>query len=183
MTSNYSTEHNRLFESLDLALKRDLSQLSTEANGGRSILFVYPPADEDKYLTEAKTRLSERCTFLDLRKLFTEFVDSYGLEKFCEFYNQDGTDIFKSEDYDDTFVSFIVKKIKGVIDSKRIPALIRTGSIYGMDFSNIDYMESPVVMHSSYPLIVFYPAAVKSDGNILFLGRQVASKYRCVVIK
>ena len=46
MGSNYTQDHNRLFENLTAALNRDLARLSTEANGGRSILFVYPPEDE-----------------------------------------------------------------------------------------------------------------------------------------
>lgn len=54
MASTYIQEHNRLFGDLTAALGRDLAHLSSEANGGRSILFVYPPVDEEKYIEEAK---------------------------------------------------------------------------------------------------------------------------------
>ena len=50
MASNYIQDHNRLFGELTAALSRDLARLSAEANGGRSILFVYPPEDEEKYI-------------------------------------------------------------------------------------------------------------------------------------
>ena len=59
MVSTYIQEHNRLFDALNNALGRDLTHLSTEANGGRSILFVYPPFDEEKYIDEAKRRFTD----------------------------------------------------------------------------------------------------------------------------
>ena len=39
MASTYIQEHNRLFGDLTAALGRDLAHLSSEANGGRSILL------------------------------------------------------------------------------------------------------------------------------------------------
>ena len=50
MASTYIQEHNRIFGDLTAALGRDLAHLSSESNGGRSILFVYPPVDEEKYI-------------------------------------------------------------------------------------------------------------------------------------
>ena len=82
MASNYIQDHNRLFGDLTAALSRDLARLSSEANGGRSILFVYPPEDEEKYIEEAKKRYTDGYEFIDIRELFTEFVDSKGLDKF-----------------------------------------------------------------------------------------------------
>ena len=40
MASTFIQEHNRLFSDLTAALSRDLARLSSDANGGRSILFV-----------------------------------------------------------------------------------------------------------------------------------------------
>ena len=47
MSNTFQFDHNRLFDNLENALNSDLASLAVEANGGRSILFVYP-ADEDE---------------------------------------------------------------------------------------------------------------------------------------
>ena len=97
MASTYIQEHNRLFGDLTAALGRDLAHLSSEANGGRSILFVYPPVDEEKYIEEAKHRFTEGYEFIDLRQLFVEFVDSKGLDKFRRQFKNMGTEVFVSQ--------------------------------------------------------------------------------------
>ena len=86
MISTYIQEHNRLFSDLTAALGRDLAHLSSEANGGKSILFVYSPIDEEKYIEEAKRRFTDGYEFIDLRQLFVEFVDSKGFEKFTTMF-------------------------------------------------------------------------------------------------
>lgn len=184
MNSTYDIKHNKMFDDLDLALKRDLSKLTTEANGGRSILFVYPPEDEDKYIAEAHKRLNDKFIFIDIRQLYVQFIDNMGWADFAEGFSQDGNDMFKSSDYpDEDFIHLILNEIKKVIDSKHNPVLIHTGSIYGMGFTNIDYMENETVTLSRYPMVVFYPGSIDSKGNVLFLNRQTASNYRCIVIK
>ena len=85
-----------MFDDLGLALKRDLSKLTTEANGGRSILFVYPPQDEDRYIEEAHKRLDDRFVFIDLRQLFVQFIDNMCWDDFADGFSEDGTDFFKS---------------------------------------------------------------------------------------
>lgn len=183
MSSTYDIQHNKMFNDLELALKKDLSKLTSAANGGRSILFVYPPEDEDKYIEEAQKRFDDKFIFIDLRQLFVEFIDSMGWGDFAEGYKQDKTDMFKSSSYpEDDFIHLILKKIKEVIDSGHNPALIHTGSIYGMDFTNIDYMEDESVMFSPHPMVVFYPGTFDEKGNIMFLNVQKASKYRCIVV-
>ena len=57
MASNYIQDHNRLFGDLTAALSRDLARLSSEANGGRSILFVYPPEDEKSTLKKLRNAI------------------------------------------------------------------------------------------------------------------------------
>ena len=59
MASTFIQEHNRLFSDLTAALGRDINHLSSDANGGKSILFVYPPVDEEKYIEEAKRRYTD----------------------------------------------------------------------------------------------------------------------------
>lgn len=97
MASTYIQEHNRLFGDLTAVLGRDLAHLSTEANGGRSILFVYPPVDEGKYIEEAKRRFTYGYEFIDLRLLFVEFVDSKGLDKFKRQFKNSSIDTSNTE--------------------------------------------------------------------------------------
>ena len=169
MASNYIQDHNRLFDDLNAALSRDMAKLSTEANGGRSILFVYPPEDEENYIKEARQRYTDGYEFVDLRELFNEFVESKGIEKFRKQFQNMGTEVFVSQNYSEgTFYTFLMKKI-------------HTGTIYKMGFSNQNIMEDPSVMKFQKPLVFFYPATVRND-TIYFLDKQPASKYRCVVI-
>ena len=180
--STYTIEHNRLMNDLKIALQTDLAKLSVEANGGRSILFVYPPIDEEDYIAEAPRNLNS-CSFIDLRQLFVQFIDEIGIDDFKESYKDFGNELFASTNFQEgTFLSFILKAIKAAYKEGRIPVLIHTGTIYGMGFSNIHIMEQDIVMHSSIPLVVFYPATIDND-KVMFLGKQVASRYRCVVIK
>lgn len=97
MASTYIQEHNRLFGDLTAVLGRDLAHLSTEANGGRSILFVYPPVDEEKYIEEAKRRFTYGYEFIDLRLLFVEFIDSKGLDKFKRQFKNSSIDTSNTE--------------------------------------------------------------------------------------
>ena len=179
--SNYLVEHHRLMSDLKLAIHSDLAKLSVDANGGRSILFVYPPIDEEAYITEAKKELTG-CNFVDLRQLFVEFIDAVGIEDFKDAFQEFGTELFASSNFEETFHRCIMDAIKDSFAKGEMPVLIHTGVIYGMGFSNIHIMEQELVMHSSIPLVVFYPATIDQD-KIMFLNHQVASHYRCVVVK
>ena len=172
MNSTYQTEHIRMFEDLKHALKMDMPKLALEANGGRSILFVYPPCDDDAYISEAVERFSDSCEFIDLRSLLTEFMNDMGLEEFTRLRTEIGNEIY----------ALIVKRITEARAAGKIPVLIHTGTLYGMGFSNNNIMEEKVVLSSRIPLVVFYPATVE-NGTIKFLGKQNASKYRCIVIQ
>lgn len=184
MSSTFNIEHNRLFSELKELLKSDIAQITGKANGGRSILFVYPPVDETNYISAAKTMFQENeYRFIDIRDLFTRFLSEKGLDDFKINYKDFGNEMFFSDNfYDETFFATIIKAIKSSYEENKTPILIHIGTIYGMGFSNINIMEHKMVMESKLPLIVFYPAEVDKD-NIKFLGRQIASKYRCIVIK
>ena len=171
-----------MFGDLTAALGRDLAHLSSEANGGRSILFVYPPVDEEKYIEEAKKRYTDGYEFIDLRQLFVEFVDSKGLDKFKRQFKNMGTEVFVSNNYTEgTFFSFLMKQIVTSAAKGVTPILIHTGTIFGMGFSNQNIMENPSVMKFKKPLVFFYPAVTRNE-TIYFLDRKPANKYRCVVI-
>lgn len=179
--SSYTIEHNRLMNNLKRAIQTDLTRLSVNANGGRSILFVYPPIDEEAYIAEAKKELGN-CSFIDLRQLFVDFIDSCGMEDFKEAFEEFGTELFASHNFENTFHHTVMDAIRNAFKEDKIPILIHTGTIYGMGFSNIHIMEQEDVMKSSIPLVVFYPATIEND-KIMFLEKQIATDYRCVVIK
>jgi hypothetical protein len=182
MASTYIQEHNRLFSDLTAALSRDLAHLSSDANGGRSILFVYPPADEEKYIEEARRRYTDGYEVVDLRQLFVQFVDSKGLDKFRRQFKNMGTEVFVSQNYSEgTFYNFLMQRIVETAAKGVSPILVHTGVIYKMGFSNQNIMEDPNVMKFQKPLVFFYPAVLRND-TIYFLDQQPASKYRCVVV-
>ena len=167
MSSTFQIEHNRLFGELREVLKTDIARITGKANGGRSILFVYPPEDDD----------------IDLRTLFTEFISEQGIEQFQENYKEFGNEVFFSDNfYEETFFYYIIKAIESSYRMNKIPVLVHTGAIYGMNFRNINIMEHRMVLAAQLPLIVFYPATVDKY-NINFLGKQNPSSYRCIVIK
>ena len=85
-----------MFEELKHALNMEMPKLALEANGGRSILFVYPPIDDEAYIAEAKERFSDNCEFIDLRSLMTEFINDMGFEEFQRLKNEIGNEIFAS---------------------------------------------------------------------------------------
>ena len=183
MNSTYETQHVRMFDELKHSLKMEMPQLAIQANGGRSILFVYPPADNQAYIDEAKETLGSSCEFIDLADLFTQFVDEMGYDAFQEAYREIGKEIYVSNNFSEgTFYSLIVKRISEVLSSGKVPVIVHTEAIYDMGFTNNNIMEEKVVLNSKIPIVVFYPATVEGE-TIKFLGKQNASKYRCIVIK
>lgn len=184
MSSSFQIDHNRLFDNLENALKNDLASIQVEANGGRSILFVYPCDDDDEYIAEGIKRLTkDQYTFIDIRKTFSEYVTEIGEDNFKEMEANFGKEVYRSENAPEgTFFAYLMEKISEVLQNDKSPVLVHTGALYDMEFSNIHIMEDPRVLHAKHPLIVFYPATVEGDA-IKFLGRQTASHYRCIVIK
>ena len=183
MASSFIQDHNRLFADLSAELRRDLARLSQEANGGRSILFVYPPEDEEKYIGEARRRYTDGYEFIDLREVFTEFVDTMGLDKFKRLFEIMGTEAFVSQNFSEgTYFAHLMKRLKETTGKGVAPILVHTGVIYNMGFSNQNVMEAPEMMKLRKPLVFFYPATMRNE-TIYFLDKQPASKYRCVVVK
>lgn len=173
-----------MFDELDKVLMEGISGLAKKSNGGRSILFVYPPEDEDKYIAEARRRYRKEFVFIDLRQLYVRFIGDMGWYGFSESFKENGIDMFKSVSYPQKdFFSLIQKEINRVINTRRIPVIIHFGCIYGMGLSTVDFDESEVIMKSNYPLIIFFPGSVNEEGTCIFLNVQSASSYRCAVIK
>lgn len=183
MSGKFEIEHNRLFGDLLSALKEDMVKLTTRANGGKSILFVYPPEDDEAYISEGKKRLVGNYEFIDVRTTMTEFISSLGWSDFEEIYKDLKDGLFFSDTYTEgTFFCLLLYKIRSAYKRKHIPVLIHTGAIFGTGLCFNNVMEQKDIMQSPLPLTVFYPATIR-DNNIMFLDRQPASKYRCIVIK
>lgn len=184
MTQTFDIEHNRLFGELTATLKEDIVKIAGKCNGGKSILFVYPPKDEQAYIAKAYDVLAEdNYAIIDLRSVFRQFISDMGMENFEENYQNFGDEVFFSQNYDEgTFFHTVIEQIQAVFSQGKIPVLVHTGALYGMNFSNINIMEHQVVMASRIPLVVFYPATIEGE-QIMFLGKQPASKYRCIVIR
>ncbi len=184
MSVTFAEDHNRLFSNLLDALKTDLTSLSRDANGGRSILFVYPPEQDNEYIEEGKKRLpADKFTFIDIRASLRLFIDNVGEDVFNENLETFGKEVYYSNNFrEGTFFAFLMNEIAKVIESGMSPVLIHTGTLYDLAFSNIHIMEDPIILKSKLPLVVFYPATIDGE-QILFLGKDPASRYRCIVIK
>ena len=76
----FDIEHNRLFNELTATLKEDIVKIAGKCNGGKSILFVYPPRDEDAYVAKAREELTDGYSFIDVRESFRLFLDEAGID-------------------------------------------------------------------------------------------------------
>lgn len=180
----FLTEHKQKFDDLRSALHEDnRTQLRRSANGGNTVLFVYPPAEEETYIAKAK-ELYPDGHFIDIAKLFVKSIDSVGIADFKNFY-QDYISatyiVFKNEDPGCLF-NLIVREICGASESGKVTFLIRTGTLAGTGIENVHIMEHKSIMAQGIPLVFFYPAAYKND-ELLFLNHKPASKYRCKLVK
>lgn len=183
---SYVTEYQRKFDQLDKLLNhRDNSHLKKIANGGKTILFIYPPAEEESYLVKAKELYQGKARFIDISKLFVDYIDMDGWEEFKQYYSdfkETPHIVFKSEEQTEAdLFKMIIEEIKKADDEQLIPVLIRTGILYGTGIDNQNIMESKDVMTLSSSLVIFYPAKLES-GNLHFLNFKPASKYRCALI-
>ncbi len=178
-------DHKAKFENLTLSLKlQNRNQLKREANGGNSILFAYPPEEEDLYFKKAKELFSEdQFKYIDLSRLLVRFIDLLSLkriERKLKIYVSTPHKVFTSGD--ESFLNMIINEITDADARGLTPVLIRTGVLYGTGVENVNIMEHKTVMALSHPLIIFYPAKYEND-NLYFLNFKPASKYRCTVIE
>lgn len=183
---SFETEHREKFQNLAVALsKENRDNIRVEANGGNSVLFVYPPIDEQKYIDKAQENYPN-AEFIDVREALVEFIDSIGWDDFEDYYKGYQTEpenIFRDSDDEEKLESLIIGKIKKAIKNKKLPFLIHTGALFGTEIENVHIMENSDVMKFGIPLVVFYPANIQPDGQLKFLGIKPASKYRCKLVK
>jgi len=163
------------------------SEIRLNANGGNSILIVCDPMREAEYIAHLEELLSkDSYTIIDLNKCLVDFVSNNKAE-LVELYDQLQSathEIFKApagEESKDLFKE-IIELIDQALAVDKVPILINTGSLYGTGIHNIHIMENDIVMKAALPLIILYPATIEPD-RIMFLGKQPASKYRCMIIE
>jgi hypothetical protein len=180
----YITDHQQKFTDLKSHLDNQ-DQLHRQANGGNSILFSYPPEEEQEYVEKLKELYSEKAVFIDVSKLLVQFIDEDGWEEFKEYYVDFKNTphlIFRSDDPTIDLFDLIIGEIEKASKVGKIPFLIRTGCLYGTGIENVNIMENKAVMNLSHPLVIFYPSNIEND-NIYFLNFKHASKYRCILVK
>lgn len=189
MSEKFDIDHNRLFGMLAEVLSQDRSQLTLDANGGNSILFVYPNDEDNLYVAEAKRRFHDNAIFVDVAQTLTDFQEEMGMETFKELEEDLGNAVYYRVDNDGMLVTgcffkFLVDRLT-LATAQGLPVfLIGTSAIANKGFSNINIMEHEAVKKAPQPLVYFYPATIEGD-KIYFLGdhNHIASKYRCRVIK
>lgn len=183
----YLEDNKVKFENLKVSLElQNRDQLRRKANGGNSIIFTYPPEEEKQYLKKFKELNSDsEYHFVDVAKLFVEFIDLDGWSDFESYYN-DFKDtphlVFKSEDESMDLMDLIIKEISDADQKGKIPVLIRTGALFGTGIENVNIMEHKTVMGLNQPLVILYPSKIENE-NLYFLNFKLASKYRCTVIE
>ena len=189
MSEKFDIDHNRLFGLLQEVLSQDMTQLKLDANGGNSILFVYPNEEDNQYVAEAKRRFRDNAIFVDVAQTLTDFQEEMGMETFKELEEEIGTDVYYRKDPDgkpveDTFFKFLTDRMTLAAQHGHPVFLIGTSALVNKGFSNIDIMEHESVKTAPQPLVYFYPSTIEGE-KIYFLGdhNHVASKYRCRVIK
>ena len=96
----YITDHKQKFTDLKFHIANQ-DQLRRQANGGNSILFSYPPDEEQQYIEKAKELYADNAFFIDVSKLLVQFIDEDGWDSFSEYYNDFRNTphlIFRSDD-------------------------------------------------------------------------------------
>ena len=181
---SFHAEHKQKFDDLKVALHIDnRPQLKRDANGGNTILFVYPPVEEDKYIKKAKELYSDE-HFIDISRLFVRYIDNVGMDDFEVYYMEyeNATDQVFKNDNDVNLFKLIIDEIKTASDNNKIPFIVRTGVLYGTGIINQHIMENSDVLSLRQPIVFFYPAKYEND-ELSFLNFKPASKYRCKLVK
>lgn len=163
------------------------TEIRLKANGGNSILLVCPPQQENEYLAALSVHFSpDHYQIIDLEVILLDFVEAHqdDLPELFDMLRGSIHQIFKAPEGEtgpDLF-EMIQQAIASSFSQNKTPVLVHTGVLYGTGIDSIHIMESSLVMKSSVPIILLYPAT-KQDGQLLFLSQRPASKYRCLIIE
>lgn len=183
----YLDEHKAKFENLKVALDiKNRTQLKRDANGGYTILFTYPPIEEHLYLNKLINELdSSVFSFIDISKLFVEYIEEDGIEEFIKVYESLSPNSYKlffdNNDPQIDLFDKVINKIVEISNKGLIPILVRTGIFYGTGIENINLTQNKTINELNNPLVIFYPGEINGNHHH-FLNAKQASKYRCTVI-
>lgn len=181
----YNPEHI-ITETKDLVESDRLSDIRLNANGGNSILMICEPRQELDFINAMKIQFNDDLyKIIDLNDLLIKFIEvnKENLNETFQLLKGSVNQVFKApaNEIGPDLFSLIMRNISDSFSEKKIPILIHSGALYGSGIDNIHIMENEIVMNSSIPLIVLYPATKEGD-KILFLSKRPSSKYRCMII-
>jgi len=180
----YTIDHKQKFDDLRSYIENQ-DRVRKQANGGNSILFSHQPDEEQLYINKARELYEENAAFIDISKLFVNFIDEDGWDSFKQYYRDFQNTphvIFRSDDPAVDLFDLIISEIKTTSSNGKIPFLVRTGCLYGTGIENVNIMEHKTVINLQHPLVFFYPSRIEDD-NLFFLNFKPASKYRCILVK
>ncbi|MBF0225338.1 MAG: hypothetical protein HQK76_07775 [Desulfobacterales bacterium] len=178
---------NVIQTTIRLVESNENSHIRLNAHGGNSIFMVCNPIQELEYINAIHQLMgNDKFEIIDLSKVLCEFIsenESVIIESF-DILRGSINQIFKAPDGEESQDMFglILKEIKSSFSAKKIPVFINSGALYGSGIDNIHIMESEIVMKSSLPLIILYPATKEKD-KLMFLSKRSASKYRCMIVE
>jgi len=182
---NLLQDFNKKFDDLrEIIINKDKDYVKLNAHGGFSIIFAYPPEQEEKYIRKIREDYPE-ASFINVSDLFIKYIDDIGYDDFITAYEDYSTEpekLFKTASGVDDLFELILKEIEKAGENNKMPVLIRTGALYGTGIENINIMDDKRVHALPIPLIIMYPAQKKSDGKIYYLNFKPASEYRAIVI-
>lgn len=183
----YITDHQQKFTDLKFHIANQ-DQLRRQANGGNSILFSYPPDEEQQYIEKAKELYADNTAFIHVSELLVRLIDQDkdkwgGFANYYQKMHPSSHKVFYDPNSTDTdLFDLIISEIENACRDDKIPFLIRTGCLFGTGIENVNIMEHKAVMNLPHPLVIFYPSKIEDD-NIYFLNFKSASKYRCTLVK
>lgn len=173
------------FNDLRIILKsKNKDSIKMDAHGGNSILFVYPPKEEELYLSRIRRDYPD-AYFIDIAELFIKYIDIIGYNNFIEAYEEYKTEpekLFKSESSSQDLYDLILDEIKKAAEINKMAIIIRTGALFGTGIENINIMEESAVYRMDLPLIIMYPAVILEENKLKFLNCRLASGYRAITI-
>ncbi len=173
------------FKELRCILKnRDKQSIKMDAHGGHSILFIYSPYEEEKYLQRVKSDFPD-AFIIDIAELFVKYIQISGIDEFVNVYSEYQSEpqkLFKSDSSTDDFFRLLLNEIKSAGENNKLPVLVRTGALFGTGIENINIMDSSIVQKLPLPLVILYPATEGGDKRLKFLNFKPASDYRSIVI-
>ena len=181
---SYTMDNQQKFTDLTFYIKNN-DQLRRQANGGNSVLFSYPPNEEQQYINKAKEHYVDNASFIDVSTLLVQCIDEDGWDSFSEYYNDFNSTphlVFRSDDPTPDLFDRIISEIENARRNNKIPFLIRVGCLFGTGIENANIMEHKSVMTLTHPLVIFYPSKIEDD-TIYFLNVNIVLNYRGALVK